>query len=469
MRERNGLQPRPWAGMSSVWTIRRSTSDVKLAGLCGGVARHWGIDPVLVRVGCALLALSGGIGVILYAAGWLLLPADGRDTAPAEDMFGDAVRRWPREVWGAIVVIACVLGFALFNGITPFGIGPAVVVALVWYFGFYRKQMAKAGPVSPPTPAAVPTPPAVPFGYPGPPTAFTEAAEAWQRRIAEYQATRQATVPPVPPWSAPPPSNFTPPPPAAYLPPSAAAAPAVDPEQRQRADFLATPDPVGLYIEPTGSTVLQPLVRPGRRPSARRLRWATLLALGLAMLGLGLADHLGASIAPVVYAAVALLVVGIALVVATFLGRAGGLLPVGALLAVAVLGLSVGTSNVPGVPRALPATTISYADPARFPAGGNNLDAGTLRVDLSQLRLTQDATYAAHVDLGTLVVIPPRDANVEVRYSVDVGSVTIFDRSVGNGPDLKGLTSDTRPATGPDQPKLTLDLSVDVGSLLVTR
>ena len=48
--------------MSSIWTVRRSSSDVKLAGLCGGLARHWGIDPVLVRVGWALLALSGGIG-----------------------------------------------------------------------------------------------------------------------------------------------------------------------------------------------------------------------------------------------------------------------------------------------------------------------------------------------------------------------------------------------------------------------
>ena len=85
--------------MSSIWTIRRSTSDVKLAGLCGGIARHWGIDPVLVRVGWALLALSGGLGVVLYLAGWLLLPADGQETSPAEDMFGDSVRKWPREVW----------------------------------------------------------------------------------------------------------------------------------------------------------------------------------------------------------------------------------------------------------------------------------------------------------------------------------------------------------------------------------
>ena len=40
--------------MSSIWTIRRSATDVKLTGLCGGVAQHWGVDPLLVRVGWAL-------------------------------------------------------------------------------------------------------------------------------------------------------------------------------------------------------------------------------------------------------------------------------------------------------------------------------------------------------------------------------------------------------------------------------
>src|SRR5829696_1548060 len=337
------------AGMSSVWTIRRSTSDVKLAGLCGGVARHWGVDPVLVRVGWALLVLSGGIGAILYLAGWLLLPADGRDTAPAEDMFGDAVRKWPRDVWVAIVVIACVAGFAMFKGITPFGIGPAVVVALIWYFGFYRKRMTKAGPASPP-PAAVPAPPVAPFRYPGRPTAFTEAAEAWQRRIAEYQATQRATLPPVPPWSGPPPGNLTATPPApSYGPPPVPPTPAPDPEQGQRAAFLATPDPVGLYVEPTGSTVPERLVRPGQRPSARRLRWVTLLILGLTMAGLGIADNLGADIGPSVYASAALLVVGVALVLATRWGRARGLLPIGALLAVGVLGLSAAGTGIPAV------------------------------------------------------------------------------------------------------------------------
>ncbi len=458
--------------MSSVWTIRRSTSDVKLAGLCGGVARHWGIDPVLVRVGWALLALSGGIGVILYVAGWLLLPADGRDTAPAEDMFGDTLRRWPREVWVAIVVIACVAGFALFKGITPFGIGPAVVVALIWYFGFYRKRMAKAGPASPP-PAAVPAPPVAPFRYPGPPTAFTEAAEAWQRRIAEYQTTQRATVPPVPPWTGPPPGNFTPPPapaPAAYQPaPAAGPVPVADPERVQRAAFLATPDPVGLYVEPTGSSVRVPLVRPGRRPSARRLRWATLLALGLTMSGLGIADSLGADITPAVYAAAALLVVGIALVLATWLGRARGLLPVGALLALVVLGLSAvtpGGSNIP-VPTG-PNSSITYVTPAQLPAGGDARDVGTLTVDLSRITLGADATYAARVDLGTIVVTVPQNTQVVINYRTDAGSVTAYGRPVASGTELAGTIPDPEPDQ-PGKPTLTLDLGVDVGSVEVRR
>ena len=54
--------------MSSVWSIRRSTSDKKLAGVCSGVARHWNVDPLLVRVGWVLLAFSGGVGVVLYIA-----------------------------------------------------------------------------------------------------------------------------------------------------------------------------------------------------------------------------------------------------------------------------------------------------------------------------------------------------------------------------------------------------------------
>ena len=59
--------------------IRRSLTDRKIAGVAGGVARHFDIDPLLVRVAFVLLAIFGGGGLLAYAAGWLLIPDEGSD------------------------------------------------------------------------------------------------------------------------------------------------------------------------------------------------------------------------------------------------------------------------------------------------------------------------------------------------------------------------------------------------------
>ena len=458
--------------MSSVWTIRRSTSDVKLAGLCGGVARQWGVDPLLVRVGFAMLALSGGVGVILYVAGWLLLPTDGRDTAPVDDLFGAATRKWPREVWIAIVTIACVTAFVLFGSLTPFGIGPALILAVIWYFGFYRPRAAERdGRRAGPPPGIQPANPSVPFNFPGPRTPFTEAAEAWQRRVAEYQR-QQAQHSGQPDWSWPVPpvgnlGSVSTPIPQAPL-GSVEPDPATEPEQLKRAAFLATPDPVGLYAEPAAKNITGSVVRPARRLSARRLGWATLLALGLTLTGLGVADTLGAAITPTVYAAAALLVLGLALVLATWLGRARGLLPVGLVLALVVLGLSAAGPGLQGFPSAVPETRVAYTTATDLPVGGDHRDAGRLTVDLSRLPITTDTTYRARVDLGTVDVLVPKDAQVIVRYTVDAGEVTAFSREVASGTELTGLVNDPEPVR-PNRPTLTLDLGVDLGAVQVRR
>ena len=255
-----------------------------------------------------------------------------------------------------------------------------------------------------------------------------------------------------------------------YVAPPADPAPVVDPEQVQRAAFLATPDPVGLYVEPTGSSVPAPLARPGQRLSARRLRWAALLALGLTMGGLGVADYLGADITATVYAAAALLVAGIALMLATWLGRARGLLPVGALLAVGVLGLGVAGSGMPtlATPPEISGPALVYRSPADFPSDGDRKDVGTLTVDLAGLTLTKDATYQASVDLGSIVVTVPPEANVVLRYRADAGSVTAFDGLDVSGTELSDTFSDPQPER-PAKPTLTLDLGVDVGSIEVRR
>lgn len=52
----------------------RSRSDKVIAGVCGGLARQFGIDANLLRVVFVLAAIFLQFGWVIYAALWLLLP-----------------------------------------------------------------------------------------------------------------------------------------------------------------------------------------------------------------------------------------------------------------------------------------------------------------------------------------------------------------------------------------------------------
>lgn len=49
----------------------------KVGGVAAAIGKHYGIDPILARVGFALTTLYGGAGVLLYLLGWLMLPKEG--------------------------------------------------------------------------------------------------------------------------------------------------------------------------------------------------------------------------------------------------------------------------------------------------------------------------------------------------------------------------------------------------------
>jgi signal transduction histidine kinase len=59
-----------------VLPFQRSERDRVVAGVCGGVADALGVDPTLVRLVFAILALAGGAGILLYFALWVW--TDGR-------------------------------------------------------------------------------------------------------------------------------------------------------------------------------------------------------------------------------------------------------------------------------------------------------------------------------------------------------------------------------------------------------
>lgn len=55
--------------------LYRSTTDRKIAGVCGGIAEYFDIDPTIVRVIAVLLLLPGGLpGFIPYVLFWIIVP-----------------------------------------------------------------------------------------------------------------------------------------------------------------------------------------------------------------------------------------------------------------------------------------------------------------------------------------------------------------------------------------------------------
>ena len=69
-----------WDDIRDLGRIRR-TRDKRIAGVAGGLGHHLDIDPLIIRVGFVVLSFFGGVGILLYIAGWLLIPEEGNDWA----------------------------------------------------------------------------------------------------------------------------------------------------------------------------------------------------------------------------------------------------------------------------------------------------------------------------------------------------------------------------------------------------
>lgn len=54
--------------------LYRSRRDRLLAGVCGGIAEYFEIDPILVRLLFVLLFFTAEAGVIAYVIAWIIIP-----------------------------------------------------------------------------------------------------------------------------------------------------------------------------------------------------------------------------------------------------------------------------------------------------------------------------------------------------------------------------------------------------------
>ncbi|WP_166427303.1 PspC domain-containing protein [Nonomuraea mesophila] len=92
--------------------LRRSSEGRFLMGVCAGLGRHTGIDPVVFRVGFAVLMFGSGIGLFLYLSAFLLMKEPNGKPGLIEQWTG---RDFDADTVMALMaaVLACGLGLNL--------------------------------------------------------------------------------------------------------------------------------------------------------------------------------------------------------------------------------------------------------------------------------------------------------------------------------------------------------------------
>ncbi len=102
--------------------LRRSAADRRIAGVSGGVADYFGLDPTMVRIAFVVLTLLGGIGLALYAVGAFVMP-DGEGAPPLSTRAKVAL---------AVIAVVAVCSFPFAGGSALVLLVPAAVGVLVW-------------------------------------------------------------------------------------------------------------------------------------------------------------------------------------------------------------------------------------------------------------------------------------------------------------------------------------------------
>jgi len=95
--------------------IRRSLDDRVIGGVCGGLGRYFGVDPIFFRVAFVVLTIGGGSGVLLYLIGWIVIPEERKDelVGPSGSSLGSS---GPMLAGIALVTVGLML---LINNLVP--------------------------------------------------------------------------------------------------------------------------------------------------------------------------------------------------------------------------------------------------------------------------------------------------------------------------------------------------------------
>src|SRR5665811_2287689 len=400
-------------GVATTDLLHRSVTDARVAGVCGGIAERYRIDPLLVRLAAVIIALSSGVGLVLYGAAWLLLPRGAGQPALMRAFPGVArvrSRTWSVVVSGAALVVLVLVGMA-FNA----SLLPTIAVLGILYASQLRPGTKGSPAVGP---GSVPQGPQQYHTMPGP------MAGEWP--LLAPPPGQLIVTTPAGPWR---PTNR-------YGHPLSA---------QECATYYAVPDPIGLYQRP------QPLA-PQRRSRVIALVAGLAIAAIFAMMSL-----LGAFVLmpPVTYLAVGLVGVGVTLIVGAFTGRPSGFIAIA--LALVLVAGAVSSSFQTSNSSLGQGFSSASAMPSQISFYGDYV------LDLSQAEIDETKTVDIQIDGGNAQVILPTSGNYTVSWNDSYGDVTMPDGSGGQGSGAYQRILD------PTQPTLTLSVTVTRGNLVVNQ
>ena len=400
--------------------IVRQDDDRWAAGVASGLARRWGVDPVLVRGGFVALSVLG-VGVFLYGIGWLLLPhPDGRIHAQ-EVLRGTVTAGF---VGSVIAILSGVSGAATTGGAGfSWGIGPLplIVLAVVGWWLLRRGHHATT---------ARPSPTGTTSGAPMSSTATSSTA------MSSTATSSTGTAAP---------------PAAAYEPPSTPAG-----YGGHETGYRPTPVPVPTPGPRTSDSRCD-------RAETRPYRPLTMIVIGTAVLA-AVVTHLVTTSWAATWA-VALGVVGLGLVLSGLAGRRGGLLvPAAIVLAV------FSAANLSGSSAA--AGDLSWAPVSSAAArSGVSMGAGEARIDLTAPGLLSAATadepltVPVQIGAGELSVVLPADVAASVDVNLGAGEI----RDQVNDGQYAGLGRSHLVRTGTGEPVLVVTVNQGFGEVTISQ
>src|SRR5262245_28624119 len=429
----NDPPPRP-PGTGSGRRLVREPEDRMVGGVCSGVADALGLDVTLVRVATVVLTLITPWTIVAYLVALFLVPERAADEPRVRSKAeGPLAHAHPAVIVAAVIVAVALLGDAWW--LHPIPAALALVALGVWlvtrdhgsqHFAAQGVHGATISPdvVDPPLSDVAEDEGTGPPGEPPPPgSAWLPGAPPEDAPTEFDDLTDQLydLTEPVDEWSS--------------VPPTTPVAPAPAP---------ATPDP---------SPAFAPIV-------------TAILLVGGGLLWL--LDSLGAvDVGWRGAVAAALVVVGVTLVVATWWGRATGLLPVAI-----VLGLILVVDEVIDVPldAGIGDRTVVVSTAAEAKAD-QELVMGSLTVDLTGLPARPGSAPDVHVavGIGEMKVIFTRDATVTADATVHAGDIDWPGppaSSHESGVDVDRSFSLPGDAGGPG---LHLDLTMGLGDVEVVR